>query len=188
RQALDEPQRRPVPVPVLMPLHGWAPVRQPLRDWLAGRLMRDYPFLKTRTAGSNLAGRLIDSGRIAAILDGLDDLPEGLRPVAIQAMNEQAAFRLILLSRTDELVAAVADGHLSGAAALDLLPVTAADAATYIARCQVSPLPQPWQRLVDHLAGSPSDALAEALRTPLMLTLLRDTYQTADNVDEFLDT
>jgi transcriptional regulator with XRE-family HTH domain len=188
RQALDEPRRRSVPVPVLMTLHGWDPIRQPLRDWLTGRLVRDYPFLRTRTASGNLAGRLIDSGRIAAILDGLDDLPEGLRAVAIQAMSEQVAFRLILLSRTDELVAAVAVGHLPGAAALELLPVTAVEAATYIARCQVSPLPQPWRRLVDHLAGSPSDALAEALRTPLMLTLLRDTYQAGDNIDELLDT
>jgi transcriptional regulator with XRE-family HTH domain len=188
RQALDEPRRRSVPVPVLMTLHGWDPIRQPLRDWLTSRLVRDHPFLRTRTASGNLAGRLIDSGRIAAILDGLDDLPEGLRAVAIQAMSEQVAFRLILLSRTDELVAAVAVGHLPSAAALELLPVTAAEAATYLARCQVSPLPQPWRRLVDHLAGSPSDALAEALRTPLMLTLLRDTYQTGDNIDELLDT
>ena len=69
-------------MPVLMTLHGWDPIRQPLRDWLTGRLVRDYPFLKTRTASANLAGRLIDSGRIAAILDGLDGRVDETNPYA----------------------------------------------------------------------------------------------------------
>jgi hypothetical protein len=54
----------------------------------------------TSEYGQNAASALVASNRVAFLLDGLDDLPPSLRPVAIQAMNEQATFRLVLLTRS----------------------------------------------------------------------------------------
>lgn len=74
------------------------------------------------------------------ILDGLDEISPELRPVALQAINHQATFRLVILSRTTEIAAAAAaQGPLRGAAAVELNPVDPADAAAYLKRTQLDP-------------------------------------------------
>lgn len=58
-------------------------------------------------------------------------MPEDLRPVALQALDEQATFRVVLLTRSHEMAAAATKGHLSGAAALELRDLSPSeDAAT----------------------------------------------------------
>jgi hypothetical protein len=190
RRTLTDGERAAVPVPVMFTLHGWDPARRSLAKWLEHRLYRDYPFLKDTKFGPSFAGRLISSGLISVILDGLDDMPEALRPVALRAINEQANFRLILLARSREMVAVAANEHLSGAAALELLPIGSEDAADYLTRSQVQPLAGSWQRLVDHIRSDSGSAVAQALSTPLMLTLVRDTYRPegGGRVDELLET
>jgi hypothetical protein len=181
-------QRPGVPVPVMLTFHGWDPIAQPLVQWLAGRLSDDYPFLKTCEFYPHAAAQLVGTGRVSVILDGLDEMPEDLRPVALRALDEQATFRVVLLTRSHEMVTAAAKGHLSGAAALELEPIPNEDTATYLARCQIEPLSPPWQRVVACIQDHPDSAVAQALDSPLMLTLVRDTYQPADRVDELLDT
>ena len=187
RAARTDSERPRVPVPVMFTLHGWDPTGQSLVQWLAGRVSRDYPLLGARELGPHAASRLIGNGRVSVILDGLDEMPEDLRPVALRALDEQATFRVVLLTRSHEMVAAAAGGHLSGAAALELQPIPSEDAATYLARCQIEPLPSPWQRLLTCVRNRPDSAVAQALDSPLMLTLVRDTYQPGDRVDELLD-
>jgi hypothetical protein len=173
-----------IPVPVLFTFHGWNPITEPFADWLAARLTRDYELLRAREYGPDVAARLIAGGHIAVILDGLDEMPEELRPMALRALNEQATFRLVVLTRSDELVTAVGDAHLRGAAALELCPIEPRQAAEYLASCQVEPLPPSWQHVTDALCHQPDGALAHALDNPLMLTLVRDTYRSDDSVDE----
>ena len=43
---------------------------------------------------------MLDEGRIAVILDGLDEIPEDLRPAVLRALSQQATFRLVLLTRS----------------------------------------------------------------------------------------
>ncbi|MGV9249485.1 hypothetical protein [Streptomyces sp. NPDC003710] len=74
-------------------------------------------------------------------------------------------------------------GPLSGSAGLELLPVSAEDAAGYLTRCQVQPLPEAWRGLVEHIRMNPSGAVSQALDTPLMLTLMRDTYRADQRFD-----
>lgn len=107
-------ERARVPVPVLFTLHGWDPTSEPFADWLAGRLVQDYELLRAREYGPDVAARLIACGHLAVVLDGLDEIPEALRPVALRALDEQATFRLVVLTRSDELVVAVGDAHLGG--------------------------------------------------------------------------
>lgn len=108
---------------------------------MARRLTEDYEFLRAPEYGRNAAASLIDGRCIAVIIDGLDEMPENLRPVALLALDEQATFRLVVLTRSQEMVAAVGDGHLRGAAALELCPVEAGQAAEYLASAQIDPLP-----------------------------------------------
>jgi hypothetical protein len=74
-------------------LHGWDPVARPVGEWLADRLGQTYPVLAGRDGAARTA-RLLAEGKIAVILDGLDEIPAGLQPVALRAMSQQATFRL----------------------------------------------------------------------------------------------
>ncbi|MGH3828969.1 MAG: NACHT domain-containing protein [Pseudonocardiaceae bacterium] len=176
-----------VPVPVLVTPQGWDPVAEPFAEWLATRLARDYSLLRAPEYGADAAADLIQGGHLAVILDGLDELPKEQRPVALRALDAQVTFRLVVLTRTKELVAAVSGAHLRGAAALELLPINARQAARYLASTQIDPPPTPWRKVIDHLREHPDGVLAQALATPLMLTVLRDTYGPEEGVDELLD-
>lgn len=156
-------------------------------DWLADRLERDYEFLTAREYGPDAAAQLICGDYLTVILDGLDEIPEGLRPAALRALDEQATFRLVVLTRSDELVTAVSGAHLTGAAALELCPVEPRQAAEYLAHCQIDSPSSAWQRLIEHLREHPDSMLAQALGAPLMVTLVRDTYRHGDPVDALID-
>ncbi len=171
----------------MVALQGWDPIDEPLAEWLAARLARDYALLRAPEYGEDAVMRLIEGGHLAVIFDGFDEMPEELRSEALQALDEQATFRLILLTRSDEMVAAVSSGHLRGAAALELMPIGPSQAADYLASCQIDPPPVPWQHLIDHLREHPDGVLAQALDTPLELTLIRDSYGPEEKVDELID-
>jgi hypothetical protein len=83
------------------------------------RLAQTYPALAGRR-GTALARVLLGAGRLAVILDGLDEMAEELRPAALAALSQQACFRLVLLTRGAEMAAAAARGLLEGAAAVEL--------------------------------------------------------------------
>src|SRR5215470_4186832 len=184
RAGLTDPaQRSATPVPVLLTFYGWNPAERPLVTWVASRLASDYGSagINTATAQALLAG-----GKVALLLDGLDDLPADLRPVALRALREQATGRLVLLTRTEELADAVTGGHLPGAAPLELQPVTGRPAADYLARCQIHPPPQPWCQLIDLLRADPQHPVTQALDAPLMLSLVRDTYPAGNQLEDLL--
>jgi hypothetical protein len=187
RQKLPDAERVAVPVPVLLTPQGWDPRYQRLDDWLTDQLRATYRFLGGSRYGTDVAARLVRERQVALFLDGFDELAPALRQAAVQALDEQATFRVVVLTRTDEFADAVGTQHLHGAAVLELQPISAGDAADYVARCQVRPMPPEWQRLVDHLRAQPESPLASALAAPLILSLLRDAFRTPEGVDELLD-
>ena len=187
RRLLAGQERSAVPVPVLIGVRGWDPVTQPLERWLALRLAEEHPFLRSAAYGHDAARRLVRTGRLAVIVDGLDEMRGDLRSTAVRALDDQATFRLVVVSRSQELVAAASRAHLSGAAALQLQPVDAEDAAAYLERCCPRPLSVAWQRLLDTVRTDRSSPVAGALDTPLALSLVRDTYGPGDAVDDLLD-
>ncbi|HEX4703619.1 MAG TPA: TIR domain-containing protein [Pseudonocardiaceae bacterium] len=179
KQATPNDQAQ-IPVPVLFTLHGWQPDNgESVTDWLAGKLAETYPIFSGR-AGRRTATDLLTAGHIAVFLDGLDEIPESIRPGVLTALAD-APFRLVLLARTEEAVTAANHGPLAGAVALELQSVQPTDAAAYLLQPLVDPPPAPWQAISDHLAEV-------ALDTPLALSLLRDVYGPTDPVDELLDT
>lgn len=183
--------RARIPVPVLFTLHGWDPGGgDSVTDWMAGKLAETYPMFRGR-ADRRAAADLLITGRVAGFLDGLDEIPESVRPGVLQALAD-APFRLVLLTRTAEAVAAAHSGPLPGAVAVELQPVAPADAAVYLLQNLVDPPPAPWRTIRDHLTGSVghrrTDAVLAAMNTPLALSLLRDVYGPSGPVDELLDT
>lgn len=188
RDRLDEAARAHCPVPVLFTAQGWDPINCSVRDWLAARLVAQYPLLFIGRSGIAEAGALLDArDTVALILDGLDEMTAELRPAALQALSD-APFRLVVLTRSAELIKATTRQWLVGAATVQLHDVTAHDAADYLHRARTSPPPTRWAELLTHLREYPDSTLAQGLSNPLALTLVRDTYQPGDDVSELLDT
>ena len=185
RQVLS-PDRELVPVPVMFTLHGWDPNTQRAGDWLAARLQETYPLFAGK-GGRAEAAELVKAGRIAVILDGLDEIAEELRPVALRALSQQAVLRVVVLARSFEMAVAARQGFLEAAAALELLAVDAATAADYLTRVQLDPPPRGWGELTGRLRHEPGSPIAKALNNPLTLTLVRDTYRSGDDIRELLD-
>lgn len=182
--AQDAPK---VPVPVLVTAQDWDPRSQPVAAWLTRRLRETYPLF-SGLAGAATAAALIAAGKIAVIIDGLDEMAVDLRPLALRALSQQVSFRLVVLSRTAEIASAASgQGVLQGAAAIELGPVDPGEAARYLERVQLDPPPAGWRTLIDRIRADPADPVTKALNSPLTLTLVRDTYDSGDDVREFLD-
>lgn len=176
-----------VPVPVLFTLRDWDPGTQPVQDWLVAQLRQTYDGLFAGRRGARSAAALLRTDKITVILDGFDEIVEPLRPLALQALSEQAVFRLVVLSRTAEIVDATAQTILEGAVAVELQDVDPDTAAAYLTRVQLDPPPHRWRELTDQLRSAPNGPLARALSNPLTITLVRDTYRSGDTVGELLD-
>jgi hypothetical protein len=182
REQVGERDRAAVPVLVLVTLHGWDPNTVPFELWLAGRLAATYPGL-----GRRIAAELVATGRVAAVLDGLDEMNEALRPVALRALSRQARIRVVVVSRSTEMLAAAGSDFLLGAAAVELQPVAGPAAADYLTGAWSGPPPLGWAKLQAHLRNAPAgDPLIAALSTPLTLTLIRDTYGPDDDLADLL--
>ncbi|MGH3783092.1 MAG: hypothetical protein ACRDRO_21335 [Pseudonocardiaceae bacterium] len=186
REHLLETDRAGVPIPVMFTVHGWDPNTQRVQDWLVSRLRQTYPLFAGK-GGAARAADLLQAGKIAVILDGLDEIVDELQPVALQALSEQAAFRLVILSRSAEMTTAAQRALLEGAVAIELQDVVPAAAADYLTRVQLSPPPAGWRELTDRLCNQPDSPIAQALSNPLTLTLVRDTYSSGDSVRELLE-
>ncbi|MET8846873.1 hypothetical protein [Amycolatopsis sp. NPDC004625] len=191
RNQVGPQQRRAVPVPFLTTLQGWDPDQTSVRDWLAGKLV-DVPAFSGRHRRRS-AAELLDAGRIAVFLDGLDEIPEDDRPVVLRALSRQASFRIVLLTRTSELVVAARGGIFTGAVALELTPLKPGDVTGYLRRCLVDPPPAAWEKFLATLASGTDPVAAKALDNPLSISLVRDVYQrtsdapAAPGVDDLLD-
>jgi hypothetical protein len=186
RAQMTGEERQMVPVPVLVTLHGWDPSTERVGHWLAVRLQQTYPLFAGK-GGLEAATELVRTARVAAILDGLDEIPEELRPSALRALSDQADFRIVVLSRSDEMAAAASQELLQGAVVLELRDVGPKVAADYLTRVQRHPAPARWGELTDRLRRAPGSPIARALSLPLTLTLVRDTYRGGDDVGELLD-
>jgi hypothetical protein len=183
RRPLKKKDRHLVPVPVLFSLDGWDPNGQPVTGWLAERIKQAYPQFVTKSE----AVELVNERRLAVILDGLDEIPAELRPIALRALSNQAHFRIVVLARSEEMAAAAQQDFLKGAATLELQDVDASAAANYLTSVQVHPAPPEWRELSERLRSVPDSPIAKALSYPLGLTLVRDTYRSPDEVRELLD-
>jgi hypothetical protein len=184
RGRVDDPDRARVPVPVLFNAQGWDPTTCSVQDWLAARLATTYPLFQHR-GGQEEATALIVAGAVTLVLDGLDEIDVTRRPAALQALSD-APFRVVVFTRTQEMLQAAKVTWLGGAVALHLHDVTGPEGADYLQRARTGPPPWGWTGLLTHLRENPGSGLTRGLSSPLALTLIRDTYQPGDDVSDLL--
>jgi len=169
------------PIPVLLSLAGWDITIHPrLHDWLGERLAEDYPSLLA--FGPKVAQALAERGHILPILDGLDELPSDYQAEVITALNASLTDtdQMALTSRTLAYTTAISEARtvLTAAAVIEPEPLTAAQAAEYLAAC-LPPNPDPsWRSVLDWLRAGTAQHLATVVATPLGLWLLRTVYVT----------
>ncbi|QLH26651.1 NACHT domain-containing NTPase [Streptomyces sp. Rer75] len=182
------------PVPVLFSLASWDP-DQPLKTWMADQLRRTYPSLATvaplpvaltyatDTGPSDLALYLLRAGHVLSLFDGFDELPPTRHATALDRLNRALPARqpLVLASRTDPYRTALTrpdtSVRLNGAAAIQLLPLKADDAADYLRRDAGgphTPTADRWNTVITHLGTT--SPVGQALATPLGLFLARTIY------------
>ncbi|MEU4682345.1 NACHT domain-containing protein [Streptomyces xinghaiensis] len=184
-------ERRPAGglIPVLFSIASWDVAHQPLEGWLAEQLRRSHPGLRAPAPMSaarppskefDLAQALLDAGCILPLLDGFDELPSVLQPLALDVLNRSLPAKqpLVLASRAAEYRTTLTQSgntvHLNGAAGIHLLPLTPGQAATYLRRDAGGPAADRWASVIAHLGTG--TAVGQALSTPLGLFLARTIY------------
>jgi hypothetical protein len=182
RLQLPSEKKAQTPIPILLTLSSWEPVSQSLERWVIAKLRETYPFLQSR----NTVRTLIRNGAISLILDGLDEVPAEARVDILQALSEQGLGRIVILTRKEEMTSAARTRYLAGSLAIELEPVSNADAAAYLSRALNRPPPKNWDALLRNLRSHPNGAIAKALSKPLTVGLVRDSFEPADDVSKVL--
>ena len=177
------------PVPVLIPLAGWNLIDQDLWTWLEARLTVDYPGLAEpappQAGATSRARALLERRLLLPILDGLDELPDGVWSRAVTRLNDALLPRqgLVLASRTAAYRQAVTPTdpaadlpvRLWGAAGVSLRSLRPEDVRAYLRRDAASPAAAArWDPVLDSLGTSAP--VAQALTTPLLVGLARTIY------------
>lgn len=170
------------PVPVVFPLSGWQPDREGLRDWMTSHLRATYP-------GAPWSKELLTAGLVLPVLDGLDELPAESWGLALRRLNAELDPEdpLLLTCRTAAYTKAVETGDvLTTAAVVELRPLTFEAASTYLARTArpvrgaAGQRVTLWDPVFTHLRAHPttpvSQAIREALATPLLVAMARAVY------------
>jgi hypothetical protein len=176
------------PIPVVFSLGAWDPTAVDLRDWLVHRLLRDHPELGAAAPApstATLASALLAAGWILPVLDGFDEIAEGLQGAALEAFNA-TTLPLLLTSRTTHFTKAVAATRvLSRAAGVELADLTLADLAGYLPGTArpgggSGAVSSAWDRVLTTMDQEPENPasvrLLRVLRKPLMVLLARTVY------------
>jgi hypothetical protein len=177
RAVLTDELRGRVPVPVWLTMGSWDPADTSLQEWAVAAINRDHPALRAPEYGSDAAGELLRSGRVALFLDGLDEMPEGVRAQAMRRVDEEArGLRVVLSSRPAEFWQTMTAGRPDNTAVIELLSVRPSAAAAYLVHGQPRPGRERWELLGSYLKQYPDSVAARALDNPLTLSLARDAY------------
>jgi hypothetical protein len=169
------------PVPVLFTLADFDPEGKGLHAWLTSRLAADYPALLAVEYGRSAVRDLVANRKILPVLDGLDEIPQAIRPRVIAALNTSAADPFILTCRTSEYAAAVAAGGgdvLTASAVIEPDPLSAGDVLVFLQACLPPGVArtESWAVVLRSLRKQKDSVLAKTLATPLALWLFRQVY------------
>ncbi|GAA4803482.1 NACHT domain-containing protein [Streptomyces ziwulingensis] len=175
-------------VPVFLSLASWGP-EEALGAWVSQQLVRDHAMLGKQTPdrieGSPvpLARSLVEDDRLLFVLDGFDEIPQASRAEALRGIKEIGArVPVVVTSRTDEYRQAVEDfgRGLPRAAAVELSPVDAPAVKSYLREYTALIPPDRWDEVFTLLDRADGNAVARALRVPLMIWLARLVYERRD--------
>jgi hypothetical protein len=169
-------------VPLVLSLSTWNQESTVL-DWATARLEERYPDLGKPfgTSGESVARRLIYDGRIWLVLDAMDERSRRLLGRVFTALNDLGwDYPVIVTCRTAEYLeasrsagAAGLSSRLAKARIFELLAPQKAAIEEYLVGTTE---PAPWEPVFDVLRRRTSP-LAQALSTPLMVSLAHRIYQ-----------
>lgn len=163
-------------LPVLFPLAAWDG-RTSLDEWMARQLPEILGIPNTSRYDQEVASALVRR-HILPVLDGLDEgRAEPARiATALQSIDKQLSGRpFVLTCRSEEFTQANQGGVLHQATIAELQPLDADEVADVLLRYEPANVHGPLAPLVARLRDQPTGPLAEALSTPFMVSLARDT-------------
>nr|WP_225955202.1 helix-turn-helix domain-containing protein [Kibdelosporangium phytohabitans] len=176
-------------VPVVIGLASWNPTTTLFRDWLIDQLIRDFPGLSAAgPSGVSLAAALVDADRVLPVLDGFDEIAEGLHRAAFDALNA-TTLPLLLTSRPGEYAAVAESDVLTAAAVVTLAELVVTDLTNYLPRTarKTAANATVWDPVLARLHAEPDSPacanLIEVLATPLMVGLARAIYSDTSGRD-----
>jgi hypothetical protein len=185
-RATSEREEHPTnPVPVLFTAAEWDPnpmKGHSLSDWVVNTVYDQHPYLSSEQYGTKVVERLIERGRIALFLDGLDEMSDEHRADALRAIGVETRFRIVATSRPGEVEAAIAEGGFPGGVEfVRLQHVSAEVGGTWLQQDQPSALRDGWFKVAQVMSQRPTGSLARALDTPLWLSLARSCYRVSNH-------
>jgi TIR domain/NACHT domain len=185
--AILENRDRNAPVPVLLSATSWDPSRTSLHDWMARSLAENYQLARDEDQDNmSVARALVASNRLMPVVDGLDELPQDLRQLAIEELNLglDVGQPIVLTCRTEEYRDAVKAGDvLTLAAVVEIQPLDTSTTIAYLTHTTpAGRRTKRWIPIFDRLRSEPTGVLAAVLCTPLMVALARAIY--GDNPDD----
>lgn len=159
-------------VPVFLQLAAWDPETS-LKGWIARRLPEIFPVLGTTKYDRRVADILAER-HILPILDGLDEMRDPA--AALRAIDDKmGGLPFVLTSRTTEFCAANDGGVLHQALIVELQPLRPDEVRGILLDYEPPSANGPLAPLVAKLEDDPAGSFAEALSTPFMVSLARDT-------------
>ncbi|MEE2042221.1 WD40 repeat domain-containing protein [Nocardiopsis tropica] len=166
-------------MPVLLSVAGWDPAER-IEAWCARRIAQDYPdFLVKGSFSPQQVTTLLLNRHIVPVLDGLDEMPRPVLSTALADLDRAAeiGLRMVLTCRSAEYEQAVQDrGALAHAAVVDIEPIQVEDTIAYLTEAEVANTHR-WSAVIEQMRKEPSGPLAQALSTPLMISLARSVYR-----------
>ncbi|WP_192580267.1 NACHT domain-containing NTPase [Micromonospora sp. ALFpr18c] len=161
-------------VPIIAPMASWDSNRETFEEWISGRLAGDYPVMHDLT----ISRELISSGQILPILDGFDEMAPHSRKAAIEAINRLGVHQtFVMTSRHGEYLEMIARGGiLTAAAVIEIEELSTTTVRSYLTRVTPPLRLHQWNKVFSRLEKSPRGRLAQALNTPLMVSLAREAY------------
>ncbi|WP_189225904.1 helix-turn-helix domain-containing protein [Saccharothrix coeruleofusca] len=165
------------PVPVMLTISEWNPSAVGLVEWLVEQLVARYPSVRS----SERASEIVGSGLVIPVLDGFDEIPQHLRPVALTRINNAlpGVGALVLSSRGKEFRAAVRHprGRVLEATAVAEAERPPVNVVAEYLRLVVDPHRlEGWEPVLARLTEEPDGPLAATLTTPLMAWLALADY------------
>ena len=156
------------PVAVLVSMASWNPAEEGLHSWLAAQLAASYSLASPEA--------LLAAGMILPILDGLDEISESMRGLAITHINDElrpGEQVVVACRRRDYLLSASAGSALRATAAIELRPLSVHDVSRYLID-DAGIRAARWDPVLKSLGTS--TPVGQALTTPLMVSLARFIY------------
>ncbi|WDZ87843.1 hypothetical protein [Micromonospora cathayae] len=185
RDAESPPPSQEDPVPVLLAASSWDPVLESFDDWVVNAVALSHYNGDTR-----IPRMLLDSRLLLPVVDGLDEVPEPSRREAVDRINGAIGVSrpIVVTCRANEYERAIRGGApvLLRSPVVRMKRMQAAETIRYLHHVIDDPDREGWQRIFEELRERSAGPLAEALSTPLMVSLLVAEYGRADSHPEEL--